>query len=204
MAYTQQIDLNTILGGMEDEGKPTKQPKDIDFYDAPIPGQSWTDEPGQWAWERPARMSDPLEVVDFVIEKIEDNPPKKEEFKKLMWMGAPIEAIVNTIAFGGFTSGVWSADTAEIIKLPLSAYFIGMAEEEEIPATLYNIHPKDKEERGAIPDEKVFRVMKQMRPDNYQAVTEGLKLQQQDIEDMELGELMSSMPKSFMDTEEYS
>tara|TARA_R110002012_G_scaffold287785_1_gene480315 strand:- start:6102 stop:6710 length:609 start_codon:yes stop_codon:yes gene_type:complete len=202
MAYTQQIDLNSVLGGMEDEGRPTKQPKDIDFYDAPIPGQSWTDEPGQWAWERPARMSDPVEAFDFVIEKIEDNPPKKEEFKKLMWMGASIEAIVNTISFGGFTSGIWSADTAEIIKLPLSTYFMAVAEEEEIPATLYNIHPQDKEERGAISDETVFKVMKRMRPDNYQAVTEGLRLQQQDIEDIEREEFMSSMPKSFMDTEE--
>ena len=80
-------------------------------------------------------------------------------------------------------------------------YFMEMAQEEDIPATIYNIHPQDEEERGAIPDETVFKVMKQMRPDNYQAVTEGLRLQQQDIEDMELEEFMASMPKSFMDTE---
>ena len=41
-----------------------------------------------------------------------------------------------------------------------------------------------------------------MRPDNYEAVTEGLRLQQQDIQDMELEEFIASMPKSFMDTEE--
>ena len=201
MAYTQNIDLNALLGGMEEEGNPTKRPKDIDFYDAPIPGQSWTDEPGQWAWERPARIVDPVEAFDFTIEKIENNPVGKEEFKKLMWMGIPIEAIVNIISFGGFTTGTWSADTAEIIKLPLSMYFAAVAQEEDIPATLYNTHPKDQEERGVIPDETVFKVIRQMRPDNYQAVTEGLRLQKQDIEDMELEEFMNNMPKSFMDTE---
>ena len=80
-------------------------------------------------------------------------------------------------------------------------YFMSMAQEEDIPATIYNSHPKDQEERGAISEETVFKVMKQMRPDNYQAVTEGLRLPQQDFEDMELEELLNNMPKCFMDTE---
>lgn len=69
MAYKQSINLNALLGGMEEEGNPTKRPKDIDFYDAPIPGQSWTDHPGEWDWERPARIADPVEAFDFTVEK---------------------------------------------------------------------------------------------------------------------------------------
>ena len=36
----------------------------LDQLDAPIPGQSLTDEPGKWAWERPARFSSVEECFD--------------------------------------------------------------------------------------------------------------------------------------------
>ena len=64
-------------------------------FDAPIPGQSWSDDESKWPWDRPARLTDPKEAVKYVIEQIEKDEPSMNEMKKLMLAGIPIEQIVN-------------------------------------------------------------------------------------------------------------
>jgi hypothetical protein len=60
-------------------------------------------------------MSDPDKVVDFVIDKIDNNANTKEHFLRLMAGGTTVEEIVNTVALGGFTAGEFNPDVAEII-----------------------------------------------------------------------------------------
>ena len=36
------------------------------FLEAPIPGQSLTDEPKNWPWENPPEMVDPDEVTFYI------------------------------------------------------------------------------------------------------------------------------------------
>ena len=43
---------------------------------APIPGQSLTDEPKNFPWERPAEMSDPEEAIKFHLENLNE-PDRK-------------------------------------------------------------------------------------------------------------------------------
>ena len=52
--------------------------EDIDPFDAPVPGQSLTDEPGKWPWDKPPTMSDPDDAVEYVVQKIEDNQDTKD------------------------------------------------------------------------------------------------------------------------------
>mgnify|MGYP003650986425 FL=1 len=44
----------------------------LSALDRPIPGQSLTDEPKNYPWERPPQMNDPDEVLSFYIDKLED------------------------------------------------------------------------------------------------------------------------------------
>ena len=99
-----------------------------DPFDHPIPGQSLTDEPGKWAFEKPPEFTDVDDAVDYVVEQISENPEAIEKFEKLMITGMPIESIVNTISFSGFSEGRWTPDIAELIKPPLSAFFVILAE----------------------------------------------------------------------------
>ncbi len=144
-------------------------PASFERFNAPPPGHSLTDEPGKWPWEKPTQYSDPKEAMEFVVDKLEE-PENEENFLRLMLGGAPIEAIVNTICFGGFTEGQWTPDIAELLKIPLTLHFIGLAMENKIPATVFNIDPEKQKENRLIPDEQVMISMKKERPDMYEAI----------------------------------
>ena len=141
----------------------------IDPFNSPIPGHSLTDNPGEAAWERPPIFSDPKKAFTFVMEKVEEKDTQ-QNFIKLMLAGTPIEAIVNTITFGGFSEGYWTPDVAEIIKLPLALHFIGVSMENNIRATVFNIDPESKRGQNHMPDEDMLRMMSERRPDMFNNV----------------------------------
>ena len=127
----------------------------LDAFDHPIPGQSLTDEPGKWAFERPPEFSGKRRGSMTLI---------KQEFQKHMMAGMPIESIINTISFAGFSDGQWNPDVAEMIKLPLSAYFMMMADEENIPAIMFNQDPN--KDQG-LSDDAVMASMQEGNPEAY-------------------------------------
>ena len=96
------------------------------------PGHSLTGPQGKWAWEKPPRFADPEEAIDFVIDKLEE-PAVESDMLNLMTAGISIEEIVETIALGGFATGHYSPDVAEIIKAPIAMYLAGIAVENDIP-----------------------------------------------------------------------
>jgi hypothetical protein len=159
----------------------------LDAFDHPVPGQSLTDEPGRWAFEKPPQIVDVDEAVAYVVDKVETSNGGKEELQKQMMAGMPIESIVNTIAFTGFTDGQWNPDVAEMIKLPLSAYFMMMAQEENIPAIMFNQDPS--EDQG-MSDETVMAHMQEGNPRAYAHLQ-----QQMDIPPEEDAQMM---PEGFL------
>ena len=177
----------------------------LDMFNAPPPGHSLTDEPQKWAWERPPEYTDPEEAMAWVLEKIEA-PQVEENFVRLMAAGAPIETITNTITFAGFTEGSWTPDLGELLKMPLTVHFIGLAMENDIPAKIFNIDPKTKEEEERIPDEAVLKMMKENRPDMYNKVmyATNLLLEEPVQEEGEAEDMppVDSEPSGFMDIEE--
>ena len=140
--------------------------EEIDLFNAPPPGHSLTDTPGQMPYEKPPEFSDPEKAFAWVASKIQQ-PEVEDNFLKLMLGGVPIEAIVNTIAFAGFSQGKWTPDVSEIIKMPLSMHFIGLAVENKIPATVFNQDPETVSESRQISDEDTIGMMKENRPDMY-------------------------------------
>ena len=58
-----------------------------DPFDAPIPGQSLTDEPGKWAWEKPPEITDVDEAVESIVTPILEDPQKLEQIDRLMMTG---------------------------------------------------------------------------------------------------------------------
>ena len=67
-------------------------------FDTPIPGQSLTDEPGNYPWEHAPQFTD----VDEVIGDLYDSLTKPNIARQLIGMldaGVPVEAIVRVITF---------------------------------------------------------------------------------------------------------
>ena len=144
------------------------------FNEAPA-GHSLTDTPGQWAWEKPPVYTVPEDAVDFIMEKLRPEEAQ-ERFLRLMHAGVPIEVITNTIAFGGFTEGLWSVDVAEMLKVPIAFELIGMAGQNGIDATVFSQNPEDRKKQAQIPDEAVLSIMADRRPDMYERVQEGIRV----------------------------
>ena len=55
-----------------------------DPFDAPIPGQSLTDTPNKWQWEKPPVVTDPKEAYEGLVESLKS--PLLQE-KKLKFQG---------------------------------------------------------------------------------------------------------------------
>ena len=87
-------------------------------FDTPIPGQSLTDEPGNYPWEHAPQFTD----VDEVIGDLYDSLTKPNIARQLIAMldaGVPVEAIVRVITFSGFMEGKYNPDVGFIIVEPL-------------------------------------------------------------------------------------
>lgn len=94
------------------------QEPEINPFDAPVPGQSLTDEPGNYPWEHPPKNVNPEEVIEILWERI-TTPQALEEMISMMEAGIPVEAIVRVITFAGFTEGEFTPDVAFLIVEPL-------------------------------------------------------------------------------------
>jgi len=145
---------------------------EIDPFDQPIPGQGMTAAPGSRVWEQPSQFSDPQEAVSYVINKIDSQDGAKDEMLNLMTSGASVESIVNTISLSGFTEGKWSPDVAELIKMPITGYLVGLAMSNGVDATMYNVPPKEQDTTNTS---DLNRVMANMRPEQYDKMINDLE-----------------------------
>ena len=87
-------------------------------FDAPVPGQSFTDKPGNYPWEHPPQYTDTSEAADYVWDRL-SQPEFAEQVIAMLDAGIPVEAIGRIIIFAGFTEGKWTADVAFIIAEPV-------------------------------------------------------------------------------------
>ena len=109
MAYNLENDIGNIdipSGYEESKYNP---------FDAPIPGQSLTKEPGNASWEHPPKMAKMEEAMGYIWDKLSE----EKNFKRtvaLLRSGMPIEALVKVITFSGFLEGRWSVDVAKMLE----------------------------------------------------------------------------------------
>jgi len=83
-------------------------------FDAPIPGQSLTNEPGNSAWEHPPKYVTVDDAMNFVMKKL-GNVSMAEQILIMLKAKIPAEAITRLIIFGGFTEGKWTVDVATLM-----------------------------------------------------------------------------------------
>jgi hypothetical protein len=94
-------------------------------FDAPIPGQSLTDEPGSRSWEKPPKFVKPQEALDYIWDRLNDDQ-QVVKLLALMESGLPAQGIAETILFAGFTQGLWTPDVMLLIGKPVFAMVVAM------------------------------------------------------------------------------
>ena len=87
-------------------------------FDAPVPGQSFTDKPGNYPWEHSPQYTDTAEAADYVWDRL-SQPEFAEQVIAMLDAGIPVEAIGRIIIFAGFTEAKWTPDVAFIIAEPV-------------------------------------------------------------------------------------
>ena len=153
------------------------------------PGHSLTDTPGKWAWEKPPQFANPDDALDFVLDKLED-PPARKDMLRMMVAGISIQELVSQIAFKGFMRGFYSPDVAELIKPSIGVYLYKEALEEGFEPRMMS---DDKEEEGIregqVDDISFFKIMKERNPELFEAMNEELNRQERmEIEGLEQDE----------------
>ena len=138
------------------------------------PGNSLTDAPGKWAWERPARFSDPDDVIDHTVNTI-SNGPVREDMIKMMVAGISVEEIVEQITFKGFMAGAFTPDVAELVKPALGIFLADMALEEGFEPKMF-VDPSPVE--GQMSDATFMQVMRERNPELYMAMNEEINKEQ--------------------------
>lgn len=129
-------------------------------------GYSLTQPKGKWPWDKPPRFVDPNEVVSYIIDQVE-KPRAKKRYLKLMLAGITIEEIVNSIAIGGFSTGNFTPDVAELIKGPIATYFMGLADENNIPVRVFSTPNGAPEDDDDLDDISILNIMKTRNPKVY-------------------------------------
>ena len=120
-------------------------------FDTPIPGQSLTDEPGNYPWEHPPQYVTTDGAADHLWNRMSE-PEFAEQIIAMLDAGVPVEAIGRTVLFGGFLKGKFSPDVAFIIAEPVMKMIAAVgiiAGVEDIKMSMDDITNK-KEIRSAV------------------------------------------------------
>jgi|TARA_B110000285_G_C15110937_1_gene611061 hypothetical protein len=81
---------------------------------APIPGQSLTDEPQNFAWERPPEIVDPNEAIKFHMDRLSEKPVV-ESVMFLMELGYPVDVLTRSMLTASVGEGIHTIDVSMIV-----------------------------------------------------------------------------------------
>tara|TARA_R110002049_G_scaffold243759_1_gene417445 strand:- start:73 stop:678 length:606 start_codon:yes stop_codon:yes gene_type:complete len=115
----------------------------------PIPGQSLTDEPSNYPWERPPETADPAEALSMHLKKMA-GPKYMQSALFMMELGVPAEVVTNTTLTMAIGSGIHSVDVGLIIAPAIHKEVVSIA---EMAGIEYDEHfPEEKEEEQQAKD----------------------------------------------------
>ena len=99
-----------------------------ELLNAPIAGQSLTDTPKNYPWERPAEIADPREAIKFHMDGL-SSPESLDNILELIQMGVPLRALAKTALTTAQMEGIHSVDVSLIIGDVVFEELVSIAEE---------------------------------------------------------------------------
>lgn len=133
----------------------------IDPFSVPPAGYGLTTPPGKWAWEQPPEHVDVEDAYEEIKAKMMV-PENRMTMIQLIDAGVPIETLVRTITFAGFTEGKFTPDVAEILNPLLAVHMAIQADKAGITPRMLNNPPKT-----SVDSDVVFDIMKDLNPERY-------------------------------------
>src|SRR5210317_1105197 len=97
------------------------------MFNAPIPGQSLTSEPGNSAWERPPEFSKPEEALMWHMERLME-PKRTKAIMQILALGLDVVTVTEGILRSAVADGRHSIDVSLIIGPVIHEYITGTAD----------------------------------------------------------------------------
>jgi len=97
------------------------------MFSAPIPGQSLTSEPKNYAWENPPEYSAPEDALLWHMKRLKE-PKKVESIAGLLTLGLDVVTMTEGILRGAVAEGRHTVDVSMIIAPVIHEYIVGVAE----------------------------------------------------------------------------
>jgi hypothetical protein len=171
------------------------------IFNAPIPGESLTREPGNAPWEQPPLFNTAEEALGFYLEKFDDEESLDEVLFALE-QKFPLSILVDSFTSYGVMEGYHSFDVKMIISPILHEYIKTLAE--TVGVEVVESGDPTKEERVAERDKKRMAILiqrsleedgepEQPSQENVQEASELLENQTPPTEDKPVGGLVPRM-----------
>ena len=127
----------------------------LSIFDGPIPGQSLTDEPGNYPWERPPVHADPLDALEMYMKKL-GNEDVIDNVIDMLDVGVPVNTVASAMLTMGFAEGEHSVDTKFILMPFIAAHIKSIA---DVVGVDYKLDMTDYKDKDAEKEERSRRVM---------------------------------------------
>ena len=124
-----------ILGSMEEDIPPMEQPAmaptemeqkaNFDRFDAPIPGQSLTDEPGNAPYEQPPQYTNLDKFMEYMFTTL-SSKAVRQDILRLLNAGVPVQVLLEPIIMQAISEGKINTDLGMLAIQPLATMIYGM------------------------------------------------------------------------------
>jgi hypothetical protein len=100
-------------------------------FDAPIPGQSLTNEPKNHPWERPPETSNPDEAIVHHLTRL-GQPKVLNSILDAVGQGIPVSMLTDLLLTGAVAQGIHSIDISMMVAPVVQDYIVNLLEEEGV------------------------------------------------------------------------
>ena len=168
-----------------------------DLLNAPIPGQSLTDSPKNYPWERPPEIVDPREAIKFHLDGL-TSPEALDNIVEMLQLGVPVNAITQTALTTAQMEGIHSIDVSLIIGEVINEELISIAEEAGVDYKMGN-EPDEAEVQRKEEQETVALLRRKLG--DIEQEDAGTELMRQTADMMEQEEPIEGPAPEMMDVE---
>lgn len=152
--------------------------------DAPIPGQSLTEDPEQRSpFERPPQHVDQEEAVRDIFMKLTDED-KVDDVLDTLRQGTPVEDLAQVILFEGFRQGKYTPDLMLMLIEPTIYLVMAIAESAGIDYELYpeeDFWGDDEEDMVQDREANIFSGLMKQKNENATLVETGVEGAEQEV-----------------------
>lgn len=160
--------------------------RNLSLLEGPVPGESLTVEPRNAPWENPPKYADPMDALDFYLERLAD-PEAQEELLDMLDVGIPIDVVSGSLLSKGVMQGIHSVDVKLLLTPIIAKNLKAIA---NVSGVTYKNTMEEYDDKTVAQEQKRLRKLAAklaLRADEGDQADVGVQMQQDTVDYMEEG-----------------